>query len=67
MSDWDDLKAEAEETAEERLQAGDECPEEHCSEAVHELHHPRDSRFGTDPHPDAPEREVVCIHDGIVG
>lgn len=48
------------------VEAGDQCPEDHCSEELHELNHPRDSQLGTDAHPDAPETEIVCIHHGII-
>jgi hypothetical protein len=48
------------------LEAGDDCPEPHCGRELRELRHPRDSQLDTEPHPDAPEVEVVCVHDGIV-
>lgn len=50
----------------EQLAAGDECPEPHCERELRELRHPRDATIDADNHPDAPEVEVVCIHDGIV-
>jgi hypothetical protein len=53
-------------TTDDELTAGDECPEDHCEREVHELQHPRSAKLGTDPHKDAPETEVVCVHDGIV-
>lgn len=51
----------------ETLAEGDTCPEDHCDRELHELHHPRESQIpGIPRHPDAPETEVVCVHDGIV-
>jgi hypothetical protein len=54
------------ETAESRLSEGDECPEDYCERTLHSLSHSRDSQLGTDPHPDAPETEIVCLADGVV-
>lgn len=48
------------------LEAGDQCPKDHCERELHELRHPRGPKAHTERHPDAPETEVVCVHDGIV-
>lgn len=51
----------------EKIEAGQECPEDGCKRELFELNHPRNSRFeGVQRHPDAPETEVVCIHHGVV-
>lgn len=47
------------------LEAGDDCPED-CTKDVHKLTHERNSQLDTEPHPEAPETEVVCVHHGIV-
>lgn len=54
------------ENANDELTEGDTCPEDHCERSVHEVTHERSPKLGTKPHKDAPETEVVCIHDGIV-
>lgn len=48
------------------LRAGDDCPDARCSMTVHVLRHDRDPQLDAPRHPDAPEREVVCPHHGVV-
>lgn len=55
-----------EQTDDDQLSTGDECPEGHCERELHEKRHPRNPQLETEPHPDAPEIEVVCVEDGIV-
>lgn len=50
----------------ETLEAGDECPKDGCEVSLHELTHERNPQIGTQRHPDAPEKELVCRHHGIV-
>lgn len=54
------------EMPEERLEAGDTCPEEGCDRTLHRLTHKRDSQLGTERHKDAPEIEIVCRADGVL-
>lgn len=51
----------------EKIEGGQECPDDACKKELHELHHPRNSQFdGLTRHPEAPEKEIVCIRHGVM-
>jgi len=56
----------AKEQAADHWEDGDTCGEKGCEKCVHKVTHDRHSRLGTDPHPDAPTAEFVCVHHGVV-
>jgi len=55
-----------EDMAANQWEDGDTCGEKGCPKSVHLRTHPRDGRLGLPRHPDAPEKEYVCPHHGVV-
>jgi len=53
--------------ATDQWEAGDTCGEKGCERAVFLSEHPRHSQMKNCPrHPDAPEKEFVCVDHGVV-
>lgn len=65
MPTFDELEAAAkEQNNHNHLEPGDDCPEDHCELELKEHRHPFRPRFRT--RPATAERELYCLHDGII-